>query len=115
MVLAGLPVTAGGLSLRWGGIETKGAASSRNRLKHWQSYMSTHGRNLTTIRNPQFVKLVRIGIPENIRGEVWEVCSGGMIMRYLNPGYYDGLLKAHEGKTSTATEEIEKDLRRYAT
>ncbi|KAI9018301.1 hypothetical protein DFJ74DRAFT_608448 [Hyaloraphidium curvatum] len=111
MLLAGNQVTTGGLSLTFGGIEAKGA-KQRNRLKLWQAYFKDHGRNLTLIRNPQLIKLCRIGIPESVRGELWEVCSGAIYQRFLHQGYYKDILQANEGKTSVATEEIEKDLNR---
>lgn len=33
-------------------------------------------------------------------------------MRFANQGMYDSILKSNEGKVSTSTEEIEKDLNR---
>lgn len=64
------------------------------------------------VRLPTFIKLVRIGIPNTLRGEVWETSCGAIYARYLNPGYYEGLHAKH-GKTHTLSiEEIEKDLNR---
>lgn len=72
-----------------------------------------NGRNLTMVRLPTFGKLVRIGLPNTLRGEIWEVCSGSIYLRLANPGVYEGILETYKGQTSLSTEEIEKDLNRY--
>ena len=71
-----------------------------------------NGRNLTMIRLPTFGKLVRVGLPNALRGELWEVCSGSIYLRMTNQGVYEEVLKTYEGHTSLSTEEIEKDLNR---
>jgi hypothetical protein len=43
---------------------------------------------------------------------MWETLSGSIYLRYTNPGFYDRLLEEYEGRTSTSTEDIEKDLHR---
>jgi hypothetical protein len=43
---------------------------------------------------------------------MWETLSGSIYLRYTNPGFYEQLLEEHEGRTSTSTEDIEKDLHR---
>ena len=43
---------------------------------------------------------------------MWETLSGSVYLRFANPGYYERLLQENEGKTSTSTEDIEKDLHR---
>lgn len=73
---------------------------------------TVHGRNLTIVRYPQFLRLVQVGLPNRLRGEIWELTSGSIYMRFAHQGEYEALLKANEGKTSTSTEEIEKDLNR---
>lgn len=60
-----------------------------------------------------FPKLIRVGLPNKLRGEVWEACSGSLYLRAMNPGEYAKLLKDNEGKMSLSLEEIEKDLNRY--
>lgn len=84
----------------------------KSKLRYWVTYFTEYGRNFTLVRLPTFVKLVRIGLPNSIRGETWELCSGAMTKRFLNPGYYDKLHEDNKGKTSLSTEEIEKDLNR---
>ncbi|KZS94383.1 TBC-domain-containing protein [Sistotremastrum niveocremeum HHB9708] len=83
-----------------------------SKLKLWATYFRTHGRNLTLLRYPQSTRLVQVGLPNRLRGEVWETLSGSLYLRFSNPGLYERILKENEGKVSTSTEEIEKDLNR---
>lgn len=71
-----------------------------------------HGRNLTLIRYPQFLRLVQVGLPNRLRGELWELTSGSIYARFAHPGEYAAILAENVGRTSTSTEEIEKDLNR---
>ncbi|KAJ3221518.1 hypothetical protein HK099_003430 [Clydaea vesicula] len=75
----------GGLGLKFGYIEDKKASKERQKLKYWIAYM---------------------------KGEIWEVCSGSIFKRYLNPGYYEKLHADNAGLHSFSIEEIEKDLNR---
>jgi hypothetical protein len=43
---------------------------------------------------------------------MWETLSGSLFLRFSHPGYYSALVKENEGRTSTSTEDIEKDLHR---
>jgi hypothetical protein len=81
-------------------------------MKLWREYFTGHGRNLTCVRYPGFARLVQVGLPNRLRGEIWEVCSGAVHLRTNNAGEYERILAAHEGKTSLSTDEIEKDLNR---
>ncbi|KAI9325982.1 rab-GTPase-TBC domain-containing protein [Zopfochytrium polystomum] len=100
-----------GLGVKYGFVEHK-KTKERNKMRYWIAYLREFGRNLTLLRLPTFVKLVRIGLPNVLRGEIWDVCSGAMVKRYLNNGYYDKLHAENQGKKSLSTEEIEKDLNR---
>lgn len=71
-----------------------------------------HGRNLTLLRYPQCTRLVQVGLPNRLRGEMWEVLSGSIYLRFASPGYYEQLLVENKGRSSTSTEDIEKDLHR---
>lgn len=71
-----------------------------------------HGRHLTLLRYPQCTRLVQVGLPNRLRGELWETLSGSIYLRFENPGLYQKLLKDNEGRVTTSTEEIEKDLNR---
>ncbi|KAI8826640.1 rab-GTPase-TBC domain-containing protein [Fimicolochytrium jonesii] len=110
-LLNGKEIAVGGLGLKYGYVDGK-KASEKNKLRYWVAYFREFGRNLTLVRLPTFIKLVRIGLPNTLRGEIWEVCSGAMYKRYMHPGYYEQLHKDHEGEMSLSMEEIEKDLNR---
>ena len=65
--------------------------------------------------------MVRIGLPNTLRGEIWELTSGAMVIcdfnifqyrRFFNEGYYEKICSENAGKKSFSTEEIEKDLYR---
>ncbi|KAK9324585.1 rab-GTPase-TBC domain-containing protein [Lipomyces orientalis] len=84
----------------------------KSKLRLWAEYMRDHGRNLTLIRLPTFQKLIRVGLPNRLRGEMWELTSGSMYLRLAHPNLYQSLQKEYVGRTSLAIEEIEKDLNR---
>jgi hypothetical protein len=73
---------------------------------------AAHGRHLTLMRYPQCTRLVQVGLPNRLRGEMWETLSGSIFLRFSNPGMYEQLLSDNVGRVSTSTEEIEKDLHR---
>ena len=111
-------------------LSSSGSLSSRTKdkakMKLWGDYLKENGRNLGLVRRMQFIRLVRIGSPNILRGnlyicvlkrnnragEIWEMCSGAMLQRYLNEGYYEKLHSDNIGKLSLSLEEIEKDLNR---
>ncbi|KZT70826.1 TBC-domain-containing protein [Daedalea quercina L-15889] len=99
-----------GLKFKFPGDPKKLREASKTKL--WTTYLKVHGRNLTLFRYAQCTRLVQVGLPNRIRGEMWETLSGSLYLRYENPGYYERILKENEGRTNTATEEIEKDLHR---
>ncbi|TFK23207.1 GTPase activating protein [Coprinopsis marcescibilis] len=83
-----------------------------SKIKMWTKYLKTHGRNITLLRYPQYTRLVQVGLPNRLRGEMWEVLSGSIYHRFAHPGYYQQLLEDNKGRTTTSTEDIEKDLHR---
>ncbi|CAE6428102.1 unnamed protein product [Rhizoctonia solani] len=83
-----------------------------SKLKLWKDYMRVHGRNLTLLRYPQATRLIQVGLPNRLRGELWETLSGSLYLRFNNPGVYHKLLADNAGRVTTSTEEIEKDLNR---
>lgn len=112
-LLAGQDVKLVGLGAKYGYIESKKAVE-KSKLRFWISYFREFGCNLTLIRFPTFLKLIiRFGLPDSLRGELWEVCSGSMYKRFMSQGYYEKLHIDNAGRTSLSTEEIEKDLNRY--
>ena len=84
----------------------------RNKYLYLYLLFLANGRNLTLIKFPYFSKLVRVGLPNKLRGEIWELCSGAIFLRFVNDGMYEKLQKDNAGKISLSTEEIEKDLNR---
>ncbi|KNZ72436.1 TBC domain-containing protein [Termitomyces sp. J132] len=102
----------GGLGLRFKFPGDPKKLREASKIKLWATYLRSHGRNLTLLRYPQCTRLVQVGLPNRLRGEMWETLSGSIYLRFSNPGYYDDLLKKNEGRTTTSTEDIEKDLHR---
>lgn len=99
-----------GASFGFPGDPKKLKDKSKTRL--WTEYLRTHGRNITIVRYPQFTRLVQVGLPNMLRGELWEVASGSIFQRMAHSGEYAAILKEHEGQSNTSMEEIEKDLNR---
>lgn len=71
-----------------------------------------NGRNANLVRQPTFHKLIRVGLPNRLRGEVWELSSGSLFLRIRSPKQYQETLDKFEGQESLAIDEIEKDLNR---
>lgn len=74
--------------------------------------MADNGRNATLLRQPTFHKLIRVGLPNRLRGEMWEVTSGAFYLRLQDPKLYIKTLAKFAGRDSLAIDEIEKDLNR---
>lgn len=71
-----------------------------------------NGRNATLVRQPTFHKLIRVGLPNRLRGEIWELASGSLFLRLRSPNLYQETLAQFDGQESLAIDEIEKDLNR---
>ncbi|KAI1324905.1 TBC-domain-containing protein [Xylariaceae sp. FL0255] len=84
----------------------------RPKMRLWAQYLRDSGRNATLIRQPTFHKLIRVGLPNRLRGEMWELTSGSLYLRLENPSLYTDTLAKFEGRESLAIDEIEKDLNR---
>jgi hypothetical protein len=102
----------GGLALQFGYKSDATEVKDHKKLNIWLNYFQENGRNLTLIRQPVFGKMVRAGIPNQLRGELWEVCSGSIFLRFDKPGYYQRLLELHVNDKSPSSDDIEKDLHR---
>lgn len=82
----------------------------RSKIKLWREYFVTHGRNLTrklghslhyayrsksdvpgcclvVLRYPPFQRLLQVGLPSRLRGELWETLSGSICTSYRIPCY----------------------------
>ncbi|KAI5856505.1 rab-GTPase-TBC domain-containing protein [Tricharina praecox] len=84
----------------------------RSKMRLWAEYLRENGRNVTLIRQPTFHKLVRVGLPNRLRGEMWELTSGSLYLRLFNPTLYKDTIDQFEGRHSLSIDEIEKDLNR---
>lgn len=102
----------GGLGLTFGFPGDAKKLKDKSKMKLWKKYFDEYGRNLTIVKTPQFGRLVRVGLPNRLRGEIWEVCSGAIQQRFLNQGLYTRILEENKNKNSLSLEEIEKDLNR---
>ncbi|KAL8743495.1 MAG: hypothetical protein Q9190_004164, partial [Brigantiaea leucoxantha] len=71
-----------------------------------------NGRNAALVRQPMFTKLIRVGLPNRLRGEIWELSSGSLYVRLQKPRLYADTLSKFVGRESLAIDEIEKDLNR---
>ncbi|KAI1379787.1 TBC-domain-containing protein [Hypoxylon crocopeplum] len=105
------PPDAGlGMKFRYPGDPKK--LRDRAKMRLWAEYLRDNGRNVTLIRQPTFHKLIRVGLPNRLRGEIWELTCGSLYLRLENPGLYAETLAKFSGKESLAIDEIEKDLNR---
>nr|CEG04135.1 unnamed protein product [Fusarium clavum] len=105
------PPDAGlGMLFRYPGDPKK--LRDRAKMRLWAEYLRDNGRNFTLIRQPTFHKLIRVGLPNRLRGEIWELTSGSIYLRLENPALYTDTLAKFKGQESLAIDEIEKDLNR---
>ncbi|EPB91190.1 hypothetical protein HMPREF1544_01895 [Mucor circinelloides 1006PhL] len=104
--------TIGGLGLQFGYHSDSTQVKDHKKLTIWKNYFNDNGRNLTLVRQPIFAKMIRAGIPNCLRGEVYEMCSGSIYLRFANQGVYDQILESHKDDRSPSLDDIEKDLHR---
>lgn len=105
------PPDAGlGMVFRYPGDARK--LRDRSKMRLWAEYFRENGRNATMIRQPTFHKLIRVGLPNRLRGEIWEVSAGSFFARLREPKLYEKTLSKFTGQESLAIDEIEKDLNR---
>ena len=110
-LLAGKEPNVSGFGVKYGYVDAKKNAE-KNRLRYWSTYMKDFGRNFTLVRLPTYIKLVRVGLPNSLRGELWEVSAGSIYKRFSNENYFQKIHENREGFKSLSLEEIEKDLNR---
>ncbi|KAI0255728.1 TBC-domain-containing protein [Lactifluus subvellereus] len=99
-----------GLKFKFPGDPKKLREASKTKL--WTTYFKAHGRHLTLLRYPQATRFVQVGLPNRLRGEMWETLSGSIYLRFANPGRYEQILEENKGRINISTEDIEKDLHR---
>ncbi|EEB05840.1 GTPase activating protein Gyp2 [Schizosaccharomyces japonicus yFS275] len=103
-----------GLGAQFGypdGLSTASSLASL-KMKHWQSYFQALGTNFTLLRTAQLRQLVRSGVPNELRGELWETLSCSLYVRWKCSKFYNQWLKKLEDPAVDRDDEIEKDLER---
>ncbi|KAJ2764633.1 GTPase activating protein (GAP), partial [Coemansia nantahalensis] len=88
------------------------AQKEEYKRKLWLRYMGENGRNLTLVRRAEFDRLIRVGLPNCLRGETWELSSGAMHLRFQNRGVYEKYVNDYLDQAGPCADEIEKDLNR---
>ena len=53
-----------------------------------------------------------MGLPNRLRGEIWDLTSGSLYIRLQKPRLFTDTLAKFSGRESLAIDEIEKDLNR---
>ncbi|KAL8980110.1 MAG: hypothetical protein Q9177_005969, partial [Variospora cf. flavescens] len=101
-----------GLGLLFGYPGDAKKLRDKSKMRLWGEYLRDNGRNLTLIRQPTFTRLLRVGLPNRLRGELWDLTSGSLFLRLQQPNLYTDTLAKFDGRESLAIDEIEKDLNR---
>ncbi|XP_069578777.1 TBC1 domain family member 8 isoform X1 [Brachyistius frenatus] len=78
----------------------------------WEDHFSEFGRGVHMFRTEKIQRLVAMGIPDSLRGELWMTLSDASSELESHQGYYTGLVQKSMGHSNLATEEIERDLHR---
>uniref|UniRef100_A0A8C5MDQ0 TBC1 domain family member 8 n=1 Tax=Leptobrachium leishanense TaxID=445787 RepID=A0A8C5MDQ0_9ANUR len=96
------------------GTESPEAKMSREQINEhlWSDHFTEYGRTVCMFRTEKIRKLVAMGIPESLRGELWLIFSDAVTDLSQHPGYYTKLVEESMGKCCMVTEEIERDLHR---
>uniref|UniRef100_A0A8C9YH37 TBC1 domain family member 8B n=1 Tax=Sander lucioperca TaxID=283035 RepID=A0A8C9YH37_SANLU len=78
----------------------------------WEDHFLEFGRGVHMFRTDKIQRLVAMGIPESLRGELWMTLSDASSELESHQGYYTSMVQKSMGLSSLATEEIERDLHR---
>lgn len=78
----------------------------------WEDHFSEFGRGVHMFRTEKIQRLVAMGIPESLRGELWMTMSDACSALESHEGYYSSLVQTSMGQNTLATDEIERDLHR---
>ncbi|XP_063809520.1 TBC1 domain family member 8 isoform X3 [Pseudophryne corroboree] len=96
------------------GTESPDTGMTREQIKErlWMDHFAEYGRTVCMFRTEKIRKLVAMGIPESLRGELWLIFSDAVTDLATHPDYYTKLVEESMGKCCMVTEEIERDLHR---
>uniref|UniRef100_A0A8C5ACA1 TBC1 domain family member 8 n=1 Tax=Gadus morhua TaxID=8049 RepID=A0A8C5ACA1_GADMO len=86
--------------------------SEERLLQLWEDHFSEFGRGVHMFRTDRMDRLVAMGIPDSLRGDLWMTLSGAVTELASHQGYYTDLVQRAMGQSTLATEEIERDLHR---
>ncbi|XP_072300071.1 TBC1 domain family member 8 [Eucyclogobius newberryi] len=78
----------------------------------WEDHFSEFGRGVHMFRTEKIQRLVAMGLPEGLRGELWMTLSDACSELESHEGYYASLVQKSMGQNTLATDEIERDLHR---
>lgn len=78
----------------------------------WEDHFSEFGRGVHMFRTEKIQRMVAMGIPESLRGELWMTLSDACSELESHEGYYSSLVQKSMGQSTLATDEIERDLHR---
>eukprot|EP00210_Caulerpa_lentillifera_P001042 g1005.t1 len=93
---------------------TQDPTKEKNRLKKWRNMVGTRGNDWERYRqkhNSKVKRRIRKGIPDTLRGLVWQLLSGGRSLLLKNEGIYHELMLYKNGMEKVELE-IVRDLNR---
>ncbi|WBW73661.1 Rab GAP Gyp2 [Schizosaccharomyces osmophilus] len=84
----------------------------KEQLDRWRKYFLKSGANFNFVQTPFFFTLLQNGIPDNLRADVWETCSGSLYWRWKSKSFYNDNVNRVLTETCEYGDEIERDLSR---
>ncbi|XP_042189810.1 TBC1 domain family member 8 isoform X2 [Callorhinchus milii] len=94
------------------GSPDSGMGMEEVKKRLWYDHFVEYGRTVSMFRTEKIRKLVAMGIPGSLRGELWLLFSDAVTDFATHPDYYANLVDESMGRCCMATEEIERDLHR---
>lgn len=89
------------------------AIKQKLQRKRWEEYIGKYGWGIQMLKTSDALRdIVRYGIPDELKGGLWQIFLGSAHSFCIKPGEYQNLLKQFDGKNSDAISEIERDVNR---
>uniref|UniRef100_A0A673B2L9 TBC1 domain family member 8 n=1 Tax=Sphaeramia orbicularis TaxID=375764 RepID=A0A673B2L9_9TELE len=98
--------------LLWPGLRCFWISMEQVKERLWDDHFAEFGRGVHMFRTEKIQRLVAMGIPESLRGELWMTLSDASSELESHEGYYSSMVQKSMGHNNLATEEIERDLHR---